>query len=56
MEGRVALQGPVFVTGLTDDIGDSTPVPDDLIDYFKRIDKAAREAEGQGERAPPRTG
>jgi hypothetical protein len=49
MDGRDALQGPVFVTGLTDDIGDSTPVPDDVIDYFKRIDGAARKDEGQGE-------
>lgn len=37
MEGRDDLQGPVLVTGPTDEEGDTTPVPDEVIELLQRI-------------------
>lgn len=45
-EGRDALQGTVFVTGLSDEAMDSTPVPDAVIDLFERMEVIFREEQG----------
>jgi hypothetical protein len=40
MESKEVLQGPVFVTGQTDDIGDSLPVQPSVVELFERIKSA----------------
>jgi hypothetical protein len=46
MEGVDVLQGPVFVTGLEDDYGESTSVPDDVVDLYERMEQIRAEEEG----------
>jgi hypothetical protein len=47
MEGVDVLQGTVFVTGPTDDDMDSLPVPDEVVDLFKRMEQIRREEEDE---------
>jgi Domain of unknown function (DUF3846) len=46
MEGRDALGGPVFVTGVADDCGDSWPLPDEVVDLYDRMEQIRRKHEG----------
>ncbi len=43
MEGKDLLQGPVFVTGLTDDASDSLPVPDEVVELYERMEQIRNE-------------
>jgi hypothetical protein len=47
MEGQDMFQGPVFVTGLTNDDSDSLPVPDEVVELFERMEQIRREEEGK---------
>lgn len=47
MEGAGILRGPVFVTGAADDIGDSLPVSDEVIELFERLAQIYREESGK---------
>jgi hypothetical protein len=46
MEGRDALGGPVFVTGVADDCGDSWSVPDEVVDLYERMEQIRHGTEG----------
>ena len=47
MEGRDVLQGPVVVTGVTDDDGDSLPVSDEVVDLYERMEQIRLKVEGE---------
>lgn len=47
MESKDVLHGPVLVTGLPNDASDSLPVPDEVVDLYKRMDQIRRETEGE---------
>jgi hypothetical protein len=47
MEERDMLRGPVFVTGLHDEAGDSLPVSDDVIAYYESLEQIRYATEGE---------
>jgi hypothetical protein len=43
VEERAMLRGSVFVTGLTDEDGDSLPVSDEVVALYERIEQIRKE-------------
>ncbi|GAB1813789.1 hypothetical protein MUNTM_28280 [Mycobacterium sp. MUNTM1] len=45
MESRDVLQGPIFVTGVSNEAMESDPVSDAVIDLFERMERIYRETQ-----------